>query len=131
MEIRWYAKSNKCLWAYMNMNFRYLLATLGRLPVPKLLSGLYFLLQKKNQPIWRRKLLYHNAFRISANAVSTQFPFKSNECYYRQVVNNMTKGSYILMPYIKSKLIHIFTQSKNHIWSKVYRKLKMSLLYTL
>ena len=129
MEIRWYAKSNKCLWAYMNMNFRYLLATLGRLPVPKLLSGLYFLLQKKNQPIWRRKLLYHNAFRISANTVSTQFPFKSNECYYRQVVNNMTKGSYILMPYIKCKLIHIFTQSKNHIWS--YRKLKMSLLYTL
>ena len=127
MEIRWYAKSNKCLWAYMNMNFRYLLATLGRLPVPKLLSGLYFLLQKKNQPIWRRKLLYHNAFRISANTVSTQFPFKSNECYYRQVVNNMTKGSYILMPYIKCKLIHIFTQSKNHI----YRKLKMSLLYSL
>ena len=111
MEIRWYAKSNKCLWAYMNMNFRYLLATLGRLPVPKLLSGLYFLLQKKNQPIWRRKLLYHNAFRISANTVSTRFPFKSNECYYRQVVNNMTKGSYILMPYIKCKLIHVFTQS--------------------
>ena len=114
MEIRWYAKSNKCLWAYMNMNFRYLLATLGRLPVPKLLSGLYFLLQKKNQPIWRRKLLYHNAFRISANTVSTQFPFKSNECYYRQVVNNMTKGSYILMPYIKCKLIHVFIQSKKY-----------------
>ena len=92
MEIRWYAKSNKCLWAYMNMNFRYLLATLGRLPVPKLLSGLYFLLQKKNQPIWRRKLLYHSAGKISQQA-SFRPLAHSNMCIFVSGINLTTSAT--------------------------------------
>ena len=47
----------------------------------------------------------------------TQFPPNSHSKAMNvttgRVVNNMTKGSDILMPFIKCKLIHIFTQSKN------------------